>query len=298
MLAEQLDRLTPPARVDVLGVLARRNAVGQTPTVLACLGDAEPTVRREALKALGGLGQVEHVPSLVTSLCRERDADAAKRAGDALVAVCQRAEEQRAACTPVLSAAGATADTTAKTRLFAVIGRLGPQDGESVLVQGMKDKDPEARKAAIRAFSAWPTDAAIAPLIEAATTAPDEAEKVLALRTAVAVCGLRAATRPTEETAEMLERAMRLATQDAVKKQILGLTGKVADAKALRMAVECLDKTALQAEAELAVVQLAEAPALRKSAAKLVVDAVQAVVSATGDADRKHKARKLLEGLR
>lgn len=296
-LVQRLPQLTAPTRASVLGILAQRQATGQSEAVVGCLGDADATVRSAAFKALGALGRAEHVPALVKAACTEPDAGVAKRADDALVAVCQRAGNSQAACTPVLSNAQSTPDPKAKERLFAVIGRLGVAGGEHVLSQGMDAPDADVRKAAIRAFSAWPTDAAIAPLMNAATAAPDAAEKLLALRTAVTVCGLRAGTRPAATTLTVLQQAMQLTTQDALRKQVLGVVAKVADLEALRMATACLGDAALRAEAESAVIHLAAVPALRKSAGKLLHDALQAVISTGGDATRKQKAQELLKGV-
>lgn len=296
-LAERLGDLTPPTRATVVGILARRQATEQAGAVADCLDDADAGVRAAAFKALGALGQAGHVPVLVKAACREEAASAAKRADDALVAVCQRAGKKQAVCTPVLSAARDTAAPTARARLFAVIGRLGIPDGAPVLVQGMGAPNTDVRKAAIRSFAAWPTDAAIAPLMKVAKTAPNDAEKLLALRTAVTVCGLRVNTRPAAASVNVLEEAMELATQDAVKKQILGVAGKVPHAGSLRLALECMSHAGLRAEAESAVIQLAAVPALRTSAGRLVHDALQAAVSGTTDAARKKKAQELLKGV-
>jgi hypothetical protein len=99
---------------------------------------------------------------------------------------------------------------------------------------------------------------------------------VLALRGYVRLIGLGSG-RPAEETIGMYKQAMSLASDASEKKMVLSGLSNIKSLAALEMAVSYLQDKALQQEAEVAVVKIAEAtvgshPAESKAALEKVIE--------------------------
>jgi hypothetical protein len=117
-------------------------------------------------------------------------------------------------------------------------------------------QDSSLRDAAIRVLADWSEPAALPALLEVQRTAADDTHRFLALRGCVRL--LDASTQPTSEKVktygDLLSRTQR--TDD--RKVLLSGLANVADPAALKLAEPLLADAQIQAEAELAVLKIAE----------------------------------------
>ncbi|MBI2267673.1 MAG: HEAT repeat domain-containing protein [Armatimonadetes bacterium] len=128
------------------------------PALLTTLGGDAPDPRSSAIRALGGIGSCEAVPSLVAALSDE-DSDIRANAGMAL-------EEMDCAPTePILSLAEMCSSEHARTRKYAAeaLGKIGPEAREAIpalllLLEEVEDdweEDDWESAYSIRNSAAW-----------------------------------------------------------------------------------------------------------------------------------------------
>ena len=276
-------------RVELLGVLAARNAKEALPAVLESAADPEPSVRTAAIEALRFLADESHTAALVDVLKAAGDDAERGKAELALLTVCTRGRE---VCSDALIAGLADADVPARIVLLHGLARAGGAVALEAVAARLEDDDKDVRDEAVRMLSAWP-DPAVAPmLVNIAESAWNSRHQVLAIRGLV-----RLASPQGENPAdlEMLTQAMSLAKRPQEKRLALGVLSGVATPSALALVVTRLDDLSLAEEAALAAVMIAEK--IEGGAEEEIRSAMEKVVRQTKSEEVRQRAQKVLESL-
>ncbi|MBM4036288.1 MAG: hypothetical protein FJ291_31515 [Planctomycetes bacterium] len=270
-----LKAVAAPLQVELIRALAARNAASAVETLLKVAAeDAEPTVRTEAMNALGLLAGKDALPALLRLLTEAKSDDERANAERAVVAACRRVADSEAAMASVLAALpGPSAPV--RCALLRILARVPSAKGLEALRAAVKDADAAVKDVAIRGLCDWPDAAPMPDLVAIARTAESQVHKVLALRGFIRLAALPS-DRPAEQAAKLFADAMALAASPDDKKLVLAAIANVNHKAALDLAMASLGDPALEVEAATAAVQIAKS--LRKTDRDMAKAALQKVV--------------------
>jgi len=272
-------------RVELIRALAGRRAREAAGDLLKIARDAEPSVRREAILALGAVVDEARLGALIALAVKPKDPGDRSAAEKAVASALRRVEDPDRRAAPVLAAlAGAPAD--AKAVLLRLLGKAPTPQAFKALGAAMRDPNEAVRDAAIRTLSEWPDPAAAETLLQLARTAAKPAHKVLALRGYVRLAA------QTKDATAMYLRAMQLAERPDDKKLVLGGLGGADSADALALVEQYLTDERLQTEAAAAAVQIADR--LRQSDPTRARAAMKKVVATVKDPRVRGKAQEVI----
>ena len=281
----------PKIRAEVIRALAARHVVAATPALLKAAEDADSDVRNESLKALGIVAPTSALPALTAVLIKTEDAASRGEAASSLVLVANRDPDIENRCDPMLKALG-TCSGPAKFALLSVLGRVGGPKSLEGVCAAVKDGDEKVKEAALRALTEWPDAEAAQALLAIAKTAATPSHQILAVRGYIRVCRIRA-NRPDAETAKLLIAGLEAAKRPEEKRQALGGLAEARDILALQAVVPCMDDPALREEAASAAARIGRDLWQRHPAA--VKAAVEKVLEVSKNDNLKQEAKKALD---
>jgi len=279
----------PNARVELLRVLAARNAKETLPTVLENVKDSERSVRLAALGAVRFLADENDTPAIVNILKAIQDDAERRRAELALLAVCSRGRE---ACVEAIIAGLADADVPSRIALLHALARAGGPKALETIAGCLADDDEAVRDEAVRMLSSWSDPAVVPRLLEIAKTSESLRHHVLAIR------GLVRLANPQKDKPadmEMLGEAMALAKRPEEKRLALGVLSGVGTAESLARVTPALDDPALVEEAGLAAVLIAEK--MKDGNEEEIQAAMEEVRRVVENRPVRERAQKVLESL-
>ncbi|MBI5688331.1 MAG: PmoA family protein [Verrucomicrobia bacterium] len=243
-LVAELKQAAPMAQREIIRALVARNAKAAVPALVEASGGKEDNVRKEAIAALGKLGDKKTCAPLLAIVEHSQAAEVA------LVAICRR----EATLEPVLAAFG-PASPAKKAALLGVLGGVGGPQALEVVRGAMKSGDAAQRLAAVRALADW-SDAAPLDELAALAAASDDAKcKAFALR-GVAKLAPMAKDRPPTDVVKLISQAMAAGGGVGERRALLGALGNFHGAAALKAAESCLKDPELAAEAKAAIQQI------------------------------------------
>lgn len=285
----ELEKGKPAVRVELLGVLAARNAKDTVLTVLESAADSDASVRLAALEALRYLADVDNVPGLIDALKAAGNEAEVRKAELALLAVCSREGQ---ACADALIAGIEDTEPAARIALLRAITRVGGSDALAVIVATLEDEEETVADEAVRMLAAWPDAAAAPHLVEIAKTSESLRRQVLALRGLVRL-GSPLEDKPAD--VELLSEAMDLAKRSQEKRLVLGVLGGIGSPEALALALPAVDVSTLREDAGLAVVLIAEKIEDGDEAA--IRSAIESVLGKVQSQTIRERAQKVLGAL-
>jgi len=251
-----ISRAGPEVKTELIRSIGRRNMYRATGTVLRTAQDHDSSVRLESLKVLGVIADQKHLPTLIDFLIHAKGETERKEAERTVIAVANRIPDKTGRVDPIIAGLSSVKDVEVKCSLLQVLGTIGDSQALPLLRDALEKDNAEVRMAVIRALSDWPTAEPMADLIKVVRTDDNKEHKVLALRGYIRLIGLDS-DRPANETVRMYQVAMDLASDISEKKMVLSGLGNITSYYAMEMAVEYLEDTALQQEAEVAVARIA-----------------------------------------
>lgn len=267
------------ARVIAADIISRRAAYSAMPAVAkAAREDADAAVRTACINTLRELGSLADLTSVVAILVKNASADEAQTAEKALATICGR-QTDRSACAEKLVAGLASAQPGQKCALLRLLRSVVDAKSLQAIRAAMADPNKEVQDTATRLLCEWSTAEAAPDLLALAKTSPDATYKLLALRGYMRVSGDKDV--PAEKRLDMCKQAAALVQRDDERKILLGVLAGGADADSLAMAATHLDNAALQAEACLASVAIAER--LLKEQPAAVLPVMEKVVKVSKD---------------
>ena len=243
MVAE-LKQSAPPVQLELIRALVARNAKSAVPALVDVSRGKDDKVRKEAIAALGRLGDKTTCAPLLAML----ESDPA--AESALVAICRR----EGTLEPVLAEFG-PASAGKKAALLGVLGGVGGPQALEAVRGAMKSGDAAQRLAAVRALAEWSDAAPLDELVALAAATDDAKCKAFALR-GVAKLAPLAKNRPPAQVVASIACAMAAGGGVNERRALLGALGNFHGPQALKAAEACLNDPDLAAEAKLAVQQI------------------------------------------
>jgi len=272
-------------RVECIRALATRRATTAAGPLLELARDADESVRREALRALGAIASEKELPALLALVLEPKDPRDRPAAEQAVVSVFRRAGDREKE-TAVLLEAMRGASPGARAYLIRLLGRAATARALAAVRGAIGDRNEMVRDAAIRALASWPTAEPADDLLRLAQTATNQAHKVIALRGYVRV----AATTPNPTA--MYVKAIEVAKRPEDKRLVLAGLGSAGSPQALEVVEKYLEDRQLQSEAAMAMVQIADV--LRRSDAKRATAVLKRILATVKNPAVQKRAQDVL----
>ncbi len=251
--AQSLAAMPPASRIKVMEGLAGRRAAGYSSFILEQAVDADPTVRRAAIRALMFCAAADDLPKLL-SLMLDSD-DRAEQAGlqRAAVAAAHQHPDTEKRADPILERLS-QADDSDKAVLIRTVGQVGGPEALRTVRQYVNSDDSDIKDAAIRALADWPDVSAVEGLMEVVRT-EELRYQVIALRSALRL--VQNSELPPRRKVQLAKQALEAVSREGEKQLILSFLSQVKSNRALTLAAHYLDDPALRPAAAAAVARIA-----------------------------------------
>ncbi len=179
-----LPKLPPSAKVEVVGMLARRGDRAALPALRAAMADADPAVQLAAIPAVAKVGGGEAVAPLLAAMKSSDPGERFTALQEALASV--PGEEAMAAAAGAI----ATAPPPVRIALIEVLARR-MATGHTELLFGIagKDADGAVRAAATKAIGVVAPAGSAGKAVQLVLTSRDSRQRAEAERAVTAICG-------------------------------------------------------------------------------------------------------------
>ena len=254
MIALMSEAKTPDPVV-VRCALARRSPEF-VPAFLKAAESSDAAIRLETFKALEILATETEAESLAGLLCRTAPGEEREAADRAVWMSCQKIPDPALRSAPLL-AAMEKADAAGQCAILPSLARLGGERPLAAVHAAMQGRDQAVRDAGYRALANWPDATVANELLDIAKTSEVESYRVWSLRAYARVVSLPS-ERPPQQTFEMLNNAMELATRTEDRELIVSRLASVRVPDALALLLSFLDDEKLKNAAVPAVFTLAK----------------------------------------
>ena len=164
-----MNSTTGKVKAELIMATGERAAVSASDALIKAAQEADPDVRREALRAIRNVGGAAQTPALLDMLLKSTSAIERRDATQTLAAVVRRAQPSPVAA--VISAYKATPAPEAKVSLLEVMGQTSSPEVLPVLREALKDTEPQIVRSAILALTAWDNATPLPDLLNMAKTA-------------------------------------------------------------------------------------------------------------------------------
>ncbi len=236
--------------VDIIEILADRNARSAYPALVTLSRDGDGDVRKAAIKALGNLATAEELPALVALLSEPGMREESKSVQSAILSAFRQVSRPEDRAAPLLSALEDEAAAPVRTDIINLLGRAGSKEALVAVRLALKSQDSAVRNAAVQTLARWPSDEPLDDLHQLAKTAEEKSHRVVALRGFVAMAKNR------EDAPVRYAQALELAESPEATKLVLSGLGQTDSLEAIDLCQDLLDDDAVAAEAALACVQI------------------------------------------
>jgi HEAT repeat protein len=296
VLRELQSARNPAARVQLIGLLASRGAANAAPELLKQAADSDETVSVAAAAALESLAGAKEVPGLIalTKSLKARPArDAAEKA------ICRAAKSEGngdAASEAVLAEMERSTDPVEKNSLVRVLVSLGYTKALPALIASMNDSNDAVAANAVENLGYWPDPAPVEALLSVAGASAKPELHPRAIASVIQLATIAADEHQGPDTLVLgwLERCGAAAQTAAERRRIISVLGRIPRLESFRLLLPWLDQPDLQAEAQIAVVQIA--PALVDSEESAAVKkALQSIAATAKNAEIRGQAEKLAQ---
>jgi len=247
----------PDVKIELIQSVGQRNILPGIPVLLKTAADGDTKVQRESFKVLKTVADEKFLPVLVELLIKTKSESVRGEAEKTVAAVAHKIQQKDRQAQAVLAALAQVVDIEARCSLLSVLGKIGDNSALPELRKALASDNAKIQDAAIRALSDWPNPAPVDDLLKVAKTSSNQVHRILALRGFVRLLGLETG-RPAEQMIKLYQQAMELAPDVPEKRKVLSGLANTKSLAALEMAATCLEDSALQQEAEIAVVKIAE----------------------------------------
>jgi HEAT repeat protein len=239
------NKLKAPA----IKALAARTCVAALPKLFDLLNDGDAAVRSAAWTGLGALATEEDIARVAKAAFAIKDPAEMSCGVIAARDICARAGD-KAKCFDVVAGYYDGTTDAAKAIVIELASVVGSPSALDLVRKAMKSGNKELYGKAVRSLAGWCNESAAADLLELAKSAPEEVERILALRGYIRIAGLDNVNLSADKRAEMFKTAAEMATRADEKKLIIGGLQKAKNAATLAIVNKYMDDPALRNEAE------------------------------------------------
>ncbi len=274
-------------RADLIGLLVARKSPGAVEALLKWTQAQDTDTREAAWKALGRLAQPEDLRPMLRLLAAMTGEAGRADAERALTQVSRTIADPEGQADPVLQAFGAMTSKESRASVLNILGGIGGEKALQAVTRVLNGADTDLQDVALRSLVSWPDSGAVPVLLEIYQGATNATRRTLALRGCVRLLSAATASDAPSMNSVRTYGALMADAKDAEeKKLILGGLGQSASLGALRLATPCLDDSDVRAEAELAVIAIAQ------SVAAVSPTAVQAVARRLAEESTNENIKK------
>jgi HEAT repeat protein len=244
-------------KVPAIKALAARTCFAGRPKLLDLLRDDEAAVRSAAWAGLGSLATEEDITQITQTAFAIKDPAELACGVTAARDICARAAD-KAKCFDVIAAYYEGTTDAAKATIIELASLVGSPPALDLVKKALKSENKELHGKAVRSLAAWCNEGAATELLELAKGAPEEVERILALRGYIRIAGLEQIGLNANQRSEMFKTAAELATRADEKKLIIGGMQKTKTAVTLAIVSKYMDEPALKNEAEQYAITVVE----------------------------------------
>ncbi len=290
-------------RVKLIGLLGMRRAEGASPTLLKMAANGDVEIRKAAFRALAQVARPADLPELIR-LSTECKDDGVKVPADlAVYGVSMKITPPEKRADPVLTALRSAKDAPTKCSLLRPLGAIVKATGGSnqafdTVKAALNDSDAQVRTTALRCLADWPDARPATLLLDIAKNDSNPANREIALRggsrMAANVASGRDATK-LDALAWFVDANRSVRTKEEKLVIVSGL-GSLNRIEGMQMLQPYLADPAVQTEAELAAVELAQSLATTPHAGA-VKGVLEKITKTTKDADVRRRAGKMAKSI-
>jgi HEAT repeat protein len=282
------------ARVHLIGLLETRSATSSVPELMKQAAGPDEAVDVAALEALGALAGSAETRALIAlaKTCKtEQTRDAAEKAIGRAVA---RNGDTNVAGAVMLEELKLSTDTVEKNSSMRVLADLGYSPALPAIESALTDADETIAANAVESLRFWPDPAPVDALLRLVDSASDASVRRRALASVIQLTTVAADERQRPEAIIVgwLGRASAAAQTDAERRQIIAVLGRLKRVESFRLLQLWLDQPELQAEASIAIVQIAPALVGGDDSAT-VKRALEKIASTSKNQETRDQATKL-----
>lgn len=293
-LASAISRQPLATQVLLIDVLEARKAVEAVPTLLELALNENAALRLAAVKALGRLASVEHLPGMVEAVLEAEPGKEREAAEKAVMLVCQRSGAADASCQPLIAAVKKRSPADQRAML-STLGRVGGEGSRQLVEERIASSAADEHESGIRALCNWPDASAAPRMLELFAAEKQPQLKAVLLAALIRVAPLPDQRSPAERLA-LLAQVMELCRKDADRNQVLKRAPAIRTIETLRFVVPYLDQPALAAQAQEAVVELAHHRNLREPNKEEFAQVLTRVQAETKDEIVRDRAQRYRNG--
>lgn len=232
-------------KIELIHAAGERGQSASAAALLTATADADPGVRREAIRALKAVATPAQASQLTALLVKSAGDDPADYEA-ALTAAVRRAAKPD--IQPVVAALESSKSADVQASLVAVLASSGAPEALPVLRQALANADSSIQRAAVKGLTDWPTADPLDDLKTVAQSGTDPAAKVLALRGAVKLAQLPSERNPAT-TAKILGELFGMATRPDEKRIVIAALQRVPTAESLEIVRAAKSDPSVAAEA-------------------------------------------------
>lgn len=242
-------------KIELIVAAGERGSKLAADALTQAVHDANPDVRRSALRALRNVAGPVEVPALLEIVTTSETPD--RRDGtQALAAALRRSPP--AEMSRVMATYKTTPGVDTRVALIDAIGQTSSAEALPVLRDSLRDANPEIVRGAILALTGWSDPAPLPDLLAAAKTNSDAALQILSLRGCLKLMAIPS-QRSIPESAGLLAEMMPLAKQPAEKKSVLALLTVYPCPRSLQLAEDSVSDSTVTNEAKASVERIKNA---------------------------------------
>lgn len=288
-LVEQLAQTKGPNRAKLLYLVAMRGIQAALPQAMSDLQNEDRSIRLAALPAVGRIAGFEHLDALIKAVLTASDAEEIETAKNALIDACGRMTDREAASEKVLRSVGEAAKEK-KIALLETVATIGGAKALAGVAEAARSQDDALQDAGTRLLGEWMSADAAPVLRELAGTGPAK-YRIRAVRAYLRI--VRQLDLPIPQRMALCREAVAICQRAEEKKLLLEILRRYPTAEGLQMAVGYLADSAVQEEAAVTAVAIAEKIVSHAPAA--VAEGMKQVIQAGKPEQAVSRAKQLLQ---
>lgn len=244
------------ARIEYMEVAEGRGLARACPVLLKTATDSDPAIRNASFNALRTLaGQAEY--GTLIDLLLSTPEDTRTVAARAILYAGRKIDDADKRAEPVVTAAE-TGDSRIRTALTPVLRDISNAAALALVRDYAQAKDGELRSAAIENLGKWKDPAAIAVVLDLASSVKDSERRGELMR-AFSVLIAKAVDVPAEKKLAQCRQALNIGLDTRGKRALLGAVSEVIDGRALQLIEEVGQAAELKEDSQRAAAAIKQA---------------------------------------